>query len=160
MCSFVTPRDREKRYQSMVVATWIAVDDVTCRLQEVGSHALSALAAPMAQAVALTAPATLGLFGVSFHEPFHADGGTTVHSGNRAQWAAPGAVTPQLDMVRQDRPRARTSPDPSWTISPGQAILNAKATASTADFPWTGTDGVAVAACCHGDTPGNTDKIS
>ena len=102
MCSFVTPRDREKRYQSMVVATWIAVDDVTCRLQEVGSHALSALAAPMAQAVALTAPATLGLFGVSFHEPFHADGGTTVHSGNRAQWAAPGAVTPQLDMVRQD----------------------------------------------------------
>jgi hypothetical protein len=45
-------------------------------------------------------------------------------------------------------------------MSPGQAILNATATASTADFPWTGTDGVAVAACCHGDTPGNTDKIS
>src|ERR1700745_2479399 len=111
MCSFVTRRDREKRYQSMVVATWIAVDDVTCRLQEVGSHALSALAAPMAQAVALTAPATLGLFGVSFHEPFHADGGTTVHSRNRAQWAAPGAVTPQLDMVptgQSNRTRSRT----------------------------------------------------
>ena len=25
-------------------------------------------------------------------------------------------------------------------------------------FPWTGTDGVAVAACCHGNTPGNTGK--
>jgi hypothetical protein len=74
-------------------------EPLACRLQEVGSHALSALAAPMTQAIALTAPAALGLFGVSFH----ADGGTTVHSGNRAQWAAPGAVTPQLDMVRQDR---------------------------------------------------------
>jgi len=27
-------------------------------------------------------------------------------------------------------------------------------------FPWTGTDGVVVGACCHGDTPGNTDKVS
>ena len=57
-------------------------------------------------------------------------------------------------------PRARYFPGPSWTASPGQAILNATATASTADFPWTGTDGVAVAACCHGDTPGNTGKTS
>jgi hypothetical protein len=29
----------------------------------------------MAQVIALTAPAALGLSGASFHEPFHADGG-------------------------------------------------------------------------------------
>ena len=50
-------------------------------------------------------------------------------------------------------PRARSSPDPTWTATCGHAILNATATASTADFPLTGTDGVAVAACCHGATP-------
>ena len=48
----------------------------------------------MARAIALTTPTALGLSGdISFHEPFHADGGTTVHSGNRAQWAAPDAAT-------------------------------------------------------------------
>ena len=35
----------------------------------------------MARAIALTTPTALGLSGVSFREPFHADGGTTVHSG-------------------------------------------------------------------------------
>jgi hypothetical protein len=30
----------------------------------------------MAQVVALKAPTALGLSGASFHEPFHADGGT------------------------------------------------------------------------------------
>ena len=38
----------------------------------------------MAQAIALTAPAALGLFGVSFHEPFHADGEKLTHGCNRA----------------------------------------------------------------------------
>jgi hypothetical protein len=37
-------------------------------------------------------------------------------------------------------------------------MLNATATASTADFPLTGTDGVAVAACCHGNTPDKPGK--
>jgi hypothetical protein len=31
----------------------------------------------MAQLIALTAPAALGLSGPSFHEPFHANGGQT-----------------------------------------------------------------------------------
>ena len=57
-------------------------------------------------------------------------------------------------------PRACSSTDLPWIASCGQAILNATATASTADFPQTGTEGVAVAACCHGDTPGNPDKTS
>ena len=47
---------------------------MTCRLQEVRPRAPCPLAAPMAQVIALTAPAALALFGVSFHEPFHADG--------------------------------------------------------------------------------------
>jgi hypothetical protein len=44
------------------------------------------------------------------------------------------------------------------TPASGHAILNATATAFAADFPWTGTDSVAVAACCHGNTPDNTSK--
>jgi hypothetical protein len=47
---------------------------------------------------------------------------------------------------------------PVWTPASRHAILNATATASTADFPWTGTDGVAVAASCHANTPDNTGK--
>ena len=43
----------------------------TSCLQEVRSRAPSALAAPMAQAMALTAPAALGLSGGTFHEQFH-----------------------------------------------------------------------------------------
>jgi hypothetical protein len=49
-------------------------EPLTCRLQEARPRALSALAAPMTQVIALTAPAALGLFGASSHEPFHADG--------------------------------------------------------------------------------------
>jgi hypothetical protein len=45
------------------------------RLQEVCSQATHALAAPMAQAITLMAPAALGLFCASSHEPFHVDGG-------------------------------------------------------------------------------------
>ena len=50
-------------------------EPLTCRLQEVRSQAAHALAAPMAQEIALTALAALGLFCGSSHEPFHADGG-------------------------------------------------------------------------------------
>ena len=52
-------------------------EPLTCRLQEVCSQAAHALAAPMAQAIALTAPAALGLSGASSHETFHADGAGT-----------------------------------------------------------------------------------
>jgi hypothetical protein len=58
--------------------TWEPVsglEPLTCRLQEVCSQAAHALAAPMAQSIALMAPTALGLFGASSHEPFHADGG-------------------------------------------------------------------------------------
>ena len=57
--------------------TWEPVsgfEPLTCRLQEVRPHAPRALAAPMARVIALTAPTALGLFGGTFHEPFHADG--------------------------------------------------------------------------------------
>ena len=58
--------------------TWEPVsgfEPLTCRLQEVCSQAAHALAAPMAQSIALMAPTALGLFGASSHESFHADGG-------------------------------------------------------------------------------------
>jgi len=55
------------------LAIWIEVD-VTCRLQEVRPRAPWALAARIARVIALTARTALGLFGASFHEPFHADG--------------------------------------------------------------------------------------
>jgi hypothetical protein len=50
-------------------------ESMTCRLQEVRRRALSVLATRMAQVIALTALAALGLFGASSHESFHADGG-------------------------------------------------------------------------------------
>ena len=55
------------------LAIWIEVD-VTCRLQEVRPRAPWALAARIARVIALTAHTALGLFGASFHEPFHANG--------------------------------------------------------------------------------------
>ena len=60
-----------------------SLEPLTGWLQEVCSQAAHALAAPMAQSIALTAPTALGLFGASSHEPFHADGGQ-IHSRNRA----------------------------------------------------------------------------
>jgi len=50
-------------------------EPLTCRLQEVCSRAARALAAPIAQTIALMAPAALALSGASFHELFHTDGG-------------------------------------------------------------------------------------
>jgi hypothetical protein len=50
------------------------IEPLTCRLQEVRSQTAHALDAPMTQAIALTAPAALGVSGSSFHEPFHANG--------------------------------------------------------------------------------------
>jgi hypothetical protein len=50
-------------------------EPLTCRLQVVRPRAPSALAATMTQVIALMAPAALGLFCASSHEPFHADGG-------------------------------------------------------------------------------------
>jgi hypothetical protein len=75
---------------------------MTCRLQEVRPRAPSALAAPIAQVIALTAPAALALFGVSFHEPFHADIGQRSMVVTERSGQNPAAATPQLDMVRQD----------------------------------------------------------
>lgn len=42
------------------------------------------LTARMAQVIALTALAALGLSGASLHEPFHADGGQRARDRNRA----------------------------------------------------------------------------
>jgi hypothetical protein len=50
-------------------------EPLACRLQEVCSQTAHALTATMAQAIALTAPAALGLACASSHESFHADGG-------------------------------------------------------------------------------------
>jgi hypothetical protein len=78
--------------------TWEPVsgfEPLTCRLQEVRSQAAHALAAPMAQAIALTAPAALGLSSASSHEPFHADGGER----SRAVTERSGQKPPQLAMV-------------------------------------------------------------
>jgi hypothetical protein len=64
--------------RSIPLLNWEPVsgfEPLTCRLQEVCSQAAHALAAPMTQAIALTAPAALGLFCASSHEPFHAHGG-------------------------------------------------------------------------------------
>jgi hypothetical protein len=47
---------------------------MTYALREACSLAAHALAAPIAQVIALTAPAALGLYGDPFHEPFHARG--------------------------------------------------------------------------------------
>jgi len=74
---------------------------MTCRLQEVRPRVLSALAAPMAQVIAVTAPAALALFGVSFHESFHADSRQRPMTVTDRSGQNPPAATPQLDMVRQ-----------------------------------------------------------
>ena len=50
------------------------IEPLTCRLQDVRSFTLCALAAPMAQVIARMALAALGLSRAPFHEPFHADG--------------------------------------------------------------------------------------
>ena len=44
-------------------------EPLTCRLQEVRPDARCALAAPMTQLIALTAPTALGLLGAPVHEP-------------------------------------------------------------------------------------------
>jgi hypothetical protein len=67
---------------------------MTYRLQGVWPHAPSALAAPMAQVMALTAHTALGLFNASSHEPFHANGGQR-----------PMAVTERSDQNRPQRCR-------------------------------------------------------
>ena len=57
--------------------TWEPVsgfEPLTCRLQEVRPHAISALAAQMTQVIALMALAALGLSRGPVHEPVHANG--------------------------------------------------------------------------------------
>jgi hypothetical protein len=49
-----------------------AIRLLACRLQEVRPRAACALAASIAQVIALTALAALRLFGAPFHESFHA----------------------------------------------------------------------------------------
>jgi hypothetical protein len=67
-------------------------EPLASRLQEVRPRAPSALAAPMTQVIALTAPAALGFSGATFHEPFHADGGRR-----------PMAVTERSDLTAEQR---------------------------------------------------------
>jgi len=91
-------------------------EPLTCRLQEVCSQAAHALAAPMAQSIALMAPTALGLFGASSHEPFHADG---------RQWSM--AVTERGDQNPPQRRRNLTTSSnttveqvfalPNWAVS-------------------------------------------
>jgi hypothetical protein len=50
------------------------IEPLTCRLQEVRHYARWALAAQMAQIIALTALTTLGLSGAPVHEPVHGRG--------------------------------------------------------------------------------------
>ena len=111
------------------VVTSLDREAMTCRLQEVCSQAAHALAAPMPQAIALTAPAALGLFCASSHEPFHADGGrksiaVTKRSCRRA------AAAPRLAMVRQDSRSGRCTAESGRTwikrrrcAQPGPALL-------------------------------------
>jgi hypothetical protein len=61
---------------------------------------------------------------------------------------------------RRRMPRACSSPGPRSTASSGHVIVNATATPSTANSLGQEPDGVAVAACCHGDTRANTDKTA
>jgi hypothetical protein len=113
--------------------------DVTCRLQEVRPRAPIALAARMARVIALTAPTALGLFGASFHEPFHADGGqrpmaiTERSDQNRPQ------RRPRLedDMVRQDSRTAYCTAELSRSRNSRAAPLR-------------GTAGTPVAGLCVG----------
>jgi hypothetical protein len=64
---------RLQRTLTEPVVTSLDQKAMTCRLEEVRPYASSALAAPMAQVMALTAPAALALSGAPFHEPFHAE---------------------------------------------------------------------------------------
>ena len=74
------PKLRLSRYATTKNASRACCDppgseSMTCRLQVVRPRAPSTLAATMTQVIALMAPAALGLFCASSHEPFHADGG-------------------------------------------------------------------------------------
>lgn len=88
---------------------------LTCRLQEVCSQAAHALAAPMTQVIALTAPAALGLFCASSHEPFHAHGGqesiaVTERSGQKPPQRRHDSDLPSSDRtVDQDSRSGRLS---------------------------------------------------
>ena len=125
------PKLRLSRYATTKNASRACCDppgseSMTCRLQVARPDATSALPASMTRVIARIALVALGFSGATFHEPFHADGGTTVHSGNRAQWAAPGAVTPQLDMVRQD---SRTGQEVEQVVAlPNRPTLRPHAT--------------------------------
>jgi hypothetical protein len=72
--AFHAPRREEGKYLSDLEPV-SGIEPLTCRLQEVCSQAAHALAALMTQAIALTAPAALGLSCAPSHEPFHARGG-------------------------------------------------------------------------------------
>ena len=61
----------------MSLLTWEPVsgfEPLACRLQEVRPRAPFALAAPIAQVIALAAPVALELSNTPFHETFHANG--------------------------------------------------------------------------------------
>jgi len=95
------------------------LEPLTCRLQDVCSQAAHALAAPMAPAIALTAPAALGLFCASSHESFQAGGGQK----SMAITERSGQKPPQ---------RRRESPWSDITVDqvvarPNRAVLGIKA---------------------------------
>ena len=84
------------------------------RLQEVCSQAAHALAATMAQSIALMAPTALGLFGASSHEPFHADGGQR----SMAVTERSGQTPPQRrrNLPWSDRTVEQVVALPNWAV--------------------------------------------
>ena len=82
-------------------------EPLACRLQEVCSQATHALAAPMAQGIALTAPAALGLCNASSHEPFHANGGQQPMAITQRSDNSPQQLE---DMIRQNGRRICRAP--------------------------------------------------
>jgi hypothetical protein len=70
-----TEHDHESVMSRLTWEPVSGIEPLTCRLQEVRPRALCALAARMARVITLKAPTALALFGASFHEPCHADGG-------------------------------------------------------------------------------------
>ena len=72
-------------------------------LQEVRPRAPCALAAPMAQVIALTALTALGLSGPPFHEPFHADGRQRSTTVTQRSYQNPLHRRPQTNEIQINR---------------------------------------------------------
>jgi hypothetical protein len=74
ICRTVRLQEPERRNRELEMENTFlkkAAAYFACRLQEIRPHAPCMLAAQIVRIIALTALATLGLSGASFHEPFH-----------------------------------------------------------------------------------------